>query len=145
MEGLYRYDNDNEGRLVPETSGYTDCSGSICVAYERACGLFPGVIEDYQACMGQLVASYERGEAVDESLLRPADIFCFWNGANGSWGHSALYMGDGELWDQSDSWSMGDWDRGPHVRTDDVAGSLWSCGYRSAYTRVDIVRPFPIA
>ena len=143
MEGKYSYKTDNAGRLTPETSGYTDCSGSICVAYDRVCGITPGVVEDQMACMGGLVASYSRGDDIDVSVLRPADIFCFWSESAGVWGHAALYMGNNELWDQSNAWSMGDWSKGPRIRTDNVATGLWDSGLRAAYTRVDIVRAFP--
>lgn len=138
MEGKYSYGRDNAGRLDPETSGYTDCSGAIYTAFKNACGLMPGNVSSEQACINGLIASYNRGQDIDISNLEPADIFCFYQAGTGSWGHVALYMGGNELWDQNT-----DWAKGPKRRTDNAATGLWDAITNKSYTRVDIVRPLP--
>lgn len=141
MEGLYTYSNKNAGRLTPETSGYTDCSGTTYTAYKRALGWNIGSVEDYQASRGRHIARFAKGEEIPLWLLQKADLLLLYKENSDVWSHVAMYMGDNVLWDMSTSaYPNGTSGSGPYLRSDNVSTGLASAWPNAAWSHVDVVR-----
>lgn len=141
MEGLYTYNNDNAGRLTPETSGYTDCSGTTYTAYKRALAWNIGGVEDYQATKGRHIARFAKGEEIPLWLLQKADLILLYKESGDVWSHAALYMGDNVLWDMSpDTYPNGVKGSGPYLRSDNVSGGLADAWTGHAWSHIDVVR-----
>ena len=141
MEGLYDYNNDNAGRLTPETSGYTDCSGATYTAYKRALGWHIGGVEDYQAVRGRHIARFVKGEEIPLWLLQKADLILLYKESSDTWSHAAMYMGDNVLWDMdSSTYPNGIKGQGTYLRTDNVSTGLEDAWGSGTWTHVDVVR-----
>lgn len=83
------------GRLDPDASGLTDCSGLVHRAYKDVTGLFVGTWTGDQHDRGRLVAT---GSGVpDVSSWKVGDlVFIDWSG--GGIDHVEMYAGDGKVW-----------------------------------------------
>lgn len=104
-EGRFAY-SQGGGRLSPDTSGYTDCSGMLWWLYWTVAGV--DVNRNGTAYMLQQAREQGRiirqGDHVDigtVSDLQPADIVLIgWDFISTEVNHCELYMGDGRLWGQ---------------------------------------------
>lgn len=86
------------GRLEPDTSGYTDCSGLCYWCYMQVLGINIGTWGGDQINNGTLVATGTN--SIDTSSLQPGDlIFYEWQGGNPvTYDHTAMYAGNGQVW-----------------------------------------------
>lgn len=92
--GKFDY-SQGAGRLDPESSGYSDCSGCIWAAYHKACGVDCGTWTGDMANKGTLVKDGSGELPVDE--MQPADIILLsWNGSS-TFDHAECYLGNNEL------------------------------------------------
>lgn len=83
------------GRLEPDESGYTDCSGLVHTAYRDVCGIEIGTWTGDQHNRGRAVSSGS-GDT-DTSSWKVGDlIFINWNGAG--IGHVEMYAGNRKVW-----------------------------------------------
>ena len=100
--------SQGDGRLTPDTSGVSDCSATIYVAYkDEADILLPGTTSDPEVFGGAFIAVAEKGENLDYSHALPGDIVGFAARSDDTnIIHVALYTGDGELWEQN-TWTTG--------------------------------------
>lgn len=93
------------GRLSPESSGYTDCSGVIWYAYQQAASLDVGTWTGEQAENGRQIAWGNNGMPYNAETLygmRTGDLVLIdWNTVtspgNTSYDHVEMYMGDNKL------------------------------------------------
>lgn len=86
------------GRLEPDTSGYTDCSGLCYWCYMQVLGINIGTWGGDQINNGTLVATGTN--SIDTTSLQPGDlIFYEWQGGNPvTYDHTAMYAGNGQVW-----------------------------------------------
>jgi hypothetical protein len=97
------WDNNtwNNKRIDP-TSGRTDCSGLVYMAYQL-CGPYPqNSVQPSYVTDGILVSYAAAGEKLDLSAARPGDIICYQNTDRSvdrweSWTHCALYVGNNHV------------------------------------------------
>jgi cell wall-associated NlpC family hydrolase len=86
------------GRLTPDTSGYTDCSGLCYYDFMQVLGINIGTWGGDQINNGTLIAT--GGNSIDTSSLQMGDlIFYEWEGGNPvTYDHTAMYAGNGMVW-----------------------------------------------
>lgn len=83
------------GRLDPDNSGVTDCSGSVRTAYRTQVGIDPGNSSRDQVLTG--VRIYKGQGPLPESSMLPGDlIFYSKTSAEAKVYHVAMYMGGGQ-------------------------------------------------
>jgi cell wall-associated NlpC family hydrolase len=95
--GMYAY-GQGPGRLTPDVSGYTDCSGMVYTAYMAVTGQNIGTWGGSQIQNGTLVAT--GGSTIDTSNLQLGDVvFYQWPGGDPvNYDHTAMYAGNGKVW-----------------------------------------------
>lgn len=107
------------GRLNPDTSGYTDCSGSIYWAANKATNNKYSWIGTWTGAMHKNIPIVLEGDAthkhIDRSKLRPGDIIIFDYNGDGRTDHVEWYFGNGIVWNGG-RYSGGD----PYERTTNV-------------------------
>lgn len=110
-EGAYDY-SQGAGRLSPDTSGYTDCSGCVWYCYQQVCGIEIGTWTGAQLGYGTLIAEGS-GDAPISDML-PGDLcLVAWSGyGTSAVGHVEMYIGDNRL---SGHGGPG---KGPYVKDD---------------------------
>lgn len=93
-EGQFNYNRTGGGRLSPETSGYTDCSGCVWAAYHKITGLDVGQSTAEMITKGTVIAKGS-GATLPFNKMKPADIIIIWwkNGQR----HAELYCGGTEI------------------------------------------------
>lgn len=93
----YQY-GQGPGRLEPDTSGYTDCSGLCYWCYMQVLGMNIGTWGGDQINNGTLIATGTSN--IDTSSLQLGDlIFYEWQGGNPvTYDHTAMYAGNGQVW-----------------------------------------------
>lgn len=90
--GKFQY-SQGAGRLSPETSGYTDCSGFCWYCYQKICGIEIGTWTGAQAEKGEQIAKGSGGN-LPEDKMQPADLIIFGYGSNTT--HVEMYIGNNQ-------------------------------------------------
>lgn len=110
----YAY-SQGPGRLSPDTSGYTDCSGCVWYAYQQVCGLEIGTWTGTQLEHGRLIAEGSGDAPIDQLL--PGDLcLVAWSGYGvNAVGHVEMYIGNNQLSGHGGPGS------GPYVKEDAAA------------------------
>lgn len=105
--------SQGSGRLSPETSGYTDCSGLVWYDYHIVTGIPIGTWTGEQIMNGVMI---EKGSGqLPIAEMKPGDlVFINWNAYNPTYDHVEMYMGNNELW------GHGGPDNGPDLSTKDA-------------------------
>lgn len=104
-EGDWRYGN-GAGRLNPEASGFTDCSGCVWWAVNKIRPDLAAALGDFttpQSRAGTLIVegTLSSSTTVDPSILQPGDIILVSKNGRYSAGgdsHVEWYFGDGVVW-----------------------------------------------
>ena len=91
--GKFQY-SQGAGRLSPETSGYTDCSGFVWYCYQKVCGIEIGTWTGAQAEKGTQIATGSGGN-LPEAKMQLADLVIFGYGSNTT--HVEMYIGSNQL------------------------------------------------
>lgn len=102
------------GRLDPDRSGFTDCSGSIYRAYMDVAGINPGTWTGDQYNRGtQVVRGSGMPSAAQIAQMRVADMIVMsWDDPYPNTDHVEMYTGDG-----SHTIGHGGPNRGPHINS----------------------------
>lgn len=102
------------GRLTPETSGYTDCSGLMYHVYKKFANKNIGTYTGNQYNSGKLITT-SKAVALAETSLNPGDlVFYNWSGNQTSshpYNHVAMYIGNNQIY------SHGGPDPGPDLQS----------------------------
>lgn len=92
--GRFRY-GQVPGRLDPDNSGVTDCSGSVRTAYRTTLGIDPGNSSRDQAKTGTRIYTGKGPLPIDTML--PGDLIFYSHSSNiANVYHVAMYMGGGQ-------------------------------------------------
>ena len=91
--GKFQY-SQGAGRLSPETSGYTDCSGFTWYCYQKICSVEIGTWTGAQAEKGQHIATGSGGDLPEENM-QLGDLIIFGYGSNTT--HVEMYIGNNQL------------------------------------------------
>ncbi len=100
--GVYAYSQSNPGRLTPDVSGYTDCSGCVWYCYKQVTGsttALPGTWTGSQYLEGATVIPVTTANSLDESVMQLGDLVFYDWGTNGvtlTYDHVEMYMGSGQ-------------------------------------------------
>lgn len=96
--GKFNY-SQGPGRLNPDATGYTDCSGLIWSAYHFAIGKDIGTWTGTEQSLGTEVANSSTSSVADAiAKVKAADILVIdWarNGVTGDYDHEEIFTGDG--------------------------------------------------
>ena len=104
--GKLNYSQNDDGRLTPETSGYSDCSGLIYAAYNHF-GFHPqNSVQPSYVSNGIPLAYAAVGEPLDTSNAVPGDIICYQNASGdlgdwSSWTHACIYAGNDTVYEMA--------------------------------------------
>lgn len=95
-EGRYYY-TQGSGRLDPDGSGGTDCSGLMRHAYQQVVGVIIGTYTGNECNYGTVLASGNGAiPAATIATLKPGDlVFATWSGHNPTWDHVGMFIGKG--------------------------------------------------
>lgn len=94
--GKFAY-SQGAGRLSPETSGYTDCSGFVWYCYQKVCGIEIGTWTGEQVNNGKEIGSGSGGN-LPENEMQPGDLVIFGYGSPYSdSSHVEMYIGNNQL------------------------------------------------
>jgi hypothetical protein len=112
-KGKFRYANTKPGKLDPDNTGYSDCSGTIYAAYKAVANTVIGTMSYEQAATGIEVAS---GTSVAQfktalSKMLPGDVIAMdlsYSAYTGRVNHVEMYSGTGSM-----SWGHGGPGYGP--------------------------------
>lgn len=97
------------GRLNPDVSGLSDCSGTVWRAYQDVTGIDVGTWTGEQSGKGRTVSSGSTSASFDVQKLRVGDLILYdWNGTSIKYDHVSMYAGNGMCWDH------GGPGKGPH-------------------------------
>lgn len=111
------------GRLDPDRSGFTDCSGSIYRAYMDTSGINPGTWTGDQYNRGTAVIPRGSGtmSAAQQSMLKPGDMIVIsWGGGYPHTDHVEMFVGPGQ------TIGHGGPNRGPHINSIGMlSGAAW--------------------
>lgn len=90
--------SENDGRLTPNASGHTDCSGLHYWAYNNFLGINIGTWTGEQISHGKLIST-DASFAKNVNNLKLGDLLFFRWGRNSPWtyDHVELYKGNGQL------------------------------------------------
>lgn len=100
--GKLRYGNSQPGKLNPDSSGYSDCSGAVHASY-RDLGINVGTMSYTQAKQGVEVASgtTTRQFLAAQSRFLPGDVIAMdlkYSKYTGRVNHVEMYAGGGNSW-----------------------------------------------
>lgn len=111
------------GRLNPDSSGFTDCSGSIYRAYMDTSGTMVGTWTGDQYFRGYSVIERGRGamSAAQKALCKPGDIIVMsWGGGYPHTDHVEMYVDSGH------TIGHGGPGKGPHINNISMlSGTAW--------------------
>jgi len=95
--GSFHY-SQGTGRLSPDTSGVTDCSGLQYSCYKAVRGINIGTNSRDQAdnAHGGTVVTTSRSEILAGTGMLPGDLI-FYAMSGATWSHVELYMGDSKV------------------------------------------------
>lgn len=86
------------GRLSPETSGYTDCSGLCWYAYQKITGVNVGTWTGDMLNYGTVVAQGSGSVALPIDEMQVADLVLVMHRSyNSTYDHVEMYIGDNQL------------------------------------------------
>lgn len=116
LENRFKY-SQAPGRMSPETSGYTDCSGLVWFAYHKVAGMEVGTSTQNQLDTargaGKVIAQGGESNPLPVSSMQPADMVIMdLKGITGNWAetdHVELFMDDGSLWGQRGGYGPNRW------------------------------------
>lgn len=116
------------GRMTPDTSGYTDCSGLVYWCYKQAIGMILSGWGGAQCKQGKLITT---DKSKMKSLAQPGDIiFWCWGAYIPTYDHTEMYVGDHE---NGDILSHGGPGNGPEWRTLSNRASIATYGMLRRY------------
>jgi hypothetical protein len=112
-KGRFRYANQKPGKLDPDSTGYSDCSGTIYAAYKAAANTVIGTMSYEQAATGQEIASGATAAEFKVALSKmlPGDVIAMdlsYSAYTGRVNHVEMYSGVGSM-----SWGHGGPGYGP--------------------------------
>lgn len=96
-QNRFAYGNNLAQRLNPETSGYTDCSGSIAAACIANGFMLPDFANAF-AGLGKYVTHAKEYEPLDLSAIRKGDVICYSYDGGNTYDHVAWCVDDNEFW-----------------------------------------------
>lgn len=84
------------GRLTPDASGYTDCSGLVWYCYQQITGQNIGTWTGDQQNYGTEIIT-TTANSIDESIMQLGDLVFFdWGSYTYNWDHVEMYMGSNQ-------------------------------------------------
>lgn len=93
---MYPY-SQASGRLQPDVSGYTDCSGLVWYCYQQVLGVNVGTWTGDQQNYGTQIY-YTTSNTIDESIMALGDLVFFdYNSYTSSYDHVEMYIGNNEI------------------------------------------------
>ena len=97
-ENAYAY-GQGAGRLKPDSSGYTDCSGVIRYCYAQTAGIETGTWTGDMLNYGRKISG-DKNKITDSSFMEIGDLILIkWHSYSPStYDHVVIYMGDGLLY-----------------------------------------------
>lgn len=112
-KGRFRYANTKPGKLDPDSTGYSDCSGTIYAAYKAVANTVIGTMSYEQAATGQEIASGTNVTQFKAALSKmlPGDVIAMdlkYSAYTGRVNHVEMYSGTGSM-----SWGHGGPGYGP--------------------------------
>ena len=93
--GKFRYSQNTSGRLNPDKSGYTDCSGLQYACYKKVTGKNVGTNSRDQANNGHggRVVTTDRSDILHGRGMQKGDLI-FYAHPGATWSHVEMYMGN---------------------------------------------------
>lgn len=89
------------GRLTPETSGYTDCSGLMYWVFKKFANMNIGTFTGNQYNSGKLISTNKVAIRAETGLLPGDLVFYNWSGVQTSthpYNHVAMYIGSDQIY-----------------------------------------------
>lgn len=102
------------GRLTPESSGYTDCSGLMYWVYKKFASLNIGTYTGTQCNNGQIISNNKASIRAETGMVPGDLVFYNWSGTQTSshpYNHVAMYIGSNQIY------SHGGPDPGPDLQS----------------------------